>query len=84
MSQKDMACHKKKINMKEKIATKEITDPLFPPRDTQVMWEMGMKTWSPQLSLRDKQIKNKFYVYGISLKREPRFLSSLLNIYIIQ
>lgn len=37
MSQKNMACHKKKINMKEKIATKEGTDPLFPPRGTQVM-----------------------------------------------
>lgn len=45
MSQKNMACHKKKINMinmKEKIATKEDTDPLFPPRGTQVMWEMSM------------------------------------------
>lgn len=28
--QKNMACHKKKINMKEEMATKEDMDPLFP------------------------------------------------------
>lgn len=54
MSQKNMACHKKKINMinmKEKIATKEDTDPLFPPRGTlYVRNEYGLLNYHSEIN----------------------------------